>query len=650
MLGEKREPRNEQREKITNVPPAMESFLHPREVSSAWLKPLMKDVKFVAQLESRLQLNERLDAVLSHLSRPDVSLQQAVLEGEVMEKQAADLFTSLSALLEDGSDYERIILYFPFELLPNVTWKPASAELASSAQRFREAYMQAWNDLLFSHDVRANFVDGDVLDVESRKGDVPRVVKAAHLIPKLIENGFLDMEDVFELLETTEDDVLRQSIADTLPVLADEGVLREFMLVRLESINDTHVRDVAAKLSFSSKKEPERMPMEKNLVTAAKIQRKLSSDFAEIDAETYSDVTNNRAVWLRKEAKRKAIESVGDVLGIAMIDDAMGDDVVEQLIADDEDLSGKLAFVEGVRGAIESSAQHDQQRAQELYEKYREALLALWKQDAPEVREALQKTFCRLHGLSLVADEQLHVLGIAVPDLGGSFSENAKGMQKELLEIKGAIASLEKNAELSKLIYPLVLVFGSRVKGYGTGSSDIDLAIFVKPGTAPSEHVKIQAGLRQLFPYEKIGGDVVQFWLKKTDAGLCVDDDTGVHDLYIGQSEWVHELFLSLWEGDAELVNTMRQQLLIPYLAEQEKKIHGRDARRMYIEQLERDLLQYRLMHKGYERFFPTFGGVHAPHADQIDGKSMFWDSGYRQTATRLFARSVFLPKASRSY
>jgi hypothetical protein len=58
---------------------------------------------------------------------------------------------------------------------------------------------------------------------------------------------------------------------------------------------------------------------------------------------------------------------------------------------------------------------------------------------------------------------------------------------------------------------------------------------------------------------------------------------------------------------------------------------------------MERDTLLYRLMHKGYEQFFPRFGGDE-DYANRVDGESMFWDSGYRWLATRLFVNRVFLP------
>ena len=79
----------------------------------------------------------------------------------------------------------------------------------------------------------------------------------------------------------------------------------------------------------------------------------------------------------------------------------------------------------------------------------------------------------------------------------------------------------------------------------------------------------------------------------------------------------------------------------MPYFLETDEVIHGREARELYLEELERDTLQYRLMHKGYERFYPSYGGIHTLHADKIDGDSVF---GTPVIATRQYSylRVVF--------
>ena len=61
------------------------------------------------------------------------------------------------------------------------------------------------------------------------------------------------------------------------------------------------------------------------------------------------------------------------------------------------------------------------------------------------------------------------------------------------------------------------------------------------------------------------------------------------------------------------------------------------------IERLESDLLQYRLLHKGFQRltgqvFFDTSG------YPEMDGDCPFYDDKYRKIATLLYAKYVYVP------
>jgi hypothetical protein len=57
---------------------------------------------------------------------------------------------------------------------------------------------------------------------------------------------------------------------------------------------------------------------------------------------------------------------------------------------------------------------------------------------------------------------------------------------------------------------------------------------------------------------------------------------------------------------------------------------------------MERDTVLYRLLHKGYERYFP----IQSPYAGAtaIDGDSAFYDPRFRRFATELYLGRVFLP------
>jgi len=455
---------------------AVESFFDPVQATKIWPKSI------AAQTAQRKELIERLSDVIDRLPKPDMALETAINQGHVTKEQVAKLYTALSELLESDQDYKRLVLYLPFEFLPK------------APERFRQAYLKTWKRSLSIHDVRANFVDGDIIEEEQQAGNLPRVVKAAHLIPKLIENGFMEVKDILTLMEESDDQLLKESIADTLPVLADLGFLAE----------------------------KEIRPRVKQIQPEPKF------------------ITEKRKAWLEWK-KQKAVQP---------------------------------------------------------------------------------------HQLSIIGDRHL----------AGPFSKNLELME-EMRDIEKMVASVESNPELSKFIYPVAAIFGSRFNGYGEKNADIDIAIFVRPGTSFSNRARLQKLLKETFAHEKIKNDeIIEFWLIKKGDRLQVCD-FAEWDVSLGERYWTHILFGGAWVGSDDAMRGLREKLLIPYMYD------DGEARRLYLEDLEQSTLQYRLMHKGYERFFPPYGGIHTKHSDEIDGKSIFWDSGFRQLATRLFISRVFLPK-----
>ncbi|HCC23100.1 TPA: hypothetical protein DF272_02885 [Candidatus Falkowbacteria bacterium] len=607
---------------IIIVPPVVELFSRPELAKKLWPDNIASNREFQTELVWRRKLNERLDAVISRLPKPGIELEQAVHDGFLDEITVAEMYASLSDLLEDSTDYQRIILYLPFEFLPDVNWKSAEEKLRLEITRFRIAYMTTWNNLLSMLDVRANFVDGDVMDVEKRVNDLPRVVKAAHLIPKLVEKGFLTVGAVFHLLEQCEEETLRKSIEETLPVLADMGFIKSHDVILEPS--DEEAPPVSVKI----------------------IQERLAEQFFAIERDDFGDILEKRIAWLIKDRKRQAIEKTGNGIKNAILSGTL--DLDEAVLFADlgTKVECQLAFIDGVRKAVEASAETDLIRATSLYTNYKEQLLALWKCEFSAVRDALTKAFFRLHSLKIVTDTSLELLGLTVPALSGPFSANLRFLQPEIAEIRKIIkVIIETDAELSSYIYPVFLIYGSRLKGYGDKTSDCDAAIFVRQNTDVRYKETIKELLNTYFAQNKIINEVVMFWLDKDD-----NDALRVHDFddsspLLGESHWTHVLFGAVWVGTESAIHELRNALLVPYFYDNGRILHNRKARKIYIEELERDSVQYRLMHRGFAKFYPRRGGIKTPHASLIDGHSRFWDSGYRLTATRLYASRVFLPQ-----
>jgi len=627
--------------------PVVESFSDTAAAKEAWPEDIATNREFLEQIEERQELNQSLNDVFDRLPRPDMDIETAIAQGHITEEQAEKLYNSLSNLLESGQSYERIALYLPFELLPNKKWPAAGENLQQALSRFQESYMQTWQGLLRIHDVRANFVDGDVLETNKRKEDLPRVVKAAHFIPKLVEKGLMNSKDAIKLIEKSEDEVLRQSIADSLPVLADMGLLSEKDIQGMKKSADQLVKSMARIIESSKKEAAEtKTTGEKESATFSAVKEKLQEEFSQIDSDDYGDATKNRKKWLIQKKKQEAVEFAGDNIGKAIIGQNFDAGETANFLGQDSAPENQQSLIEGIRKAVESVALTDSAKAQELYLQYKDALLAVWQNNDEKSQEVLAKTFRRFAQLGVVGEGQLTELNITVPKLAGPFSENLQLMAEESSELQAMIREADMDPELSKYIYPAGLMFGSKLKGYGEKKSDRDIAVFIKPGTPFDKRPELQAQLKKVFARENAGEEIIEFWLQEKDGALFIKDFQK-DDVELGESSWTHVLFGSTWEGDEKTLQELRQKLLAPYLFETDKKIQKHPARNVYLEEMERDALQYRLMHKGYEKFYPPYGGIHTEHSDEIDGESMFWDSGYRQLATKLYASRVFLPELS---
>lgn len=622
----------------------IETFLDLAYANEVWPKSITASKIFQKQVKQRKELLDRLNSITNRLPRPDISLEAAIKQGYIDEKRVAELYSSLSDILESEPEYSRIILYLPFEFLPAKTWRPAEKALQKASDRFKRSYLIAWEKLLLIHDVRANFVDGDVLEIDRRTGDLPRVVKAAHLIPKLVENGFIEVKDIIRLMEISSDQILRDSIAATLPVLADLGFISEKEISLMERSKDRQISSMARIIAANMNTAIKPPEIASNAIIFSFVREKLDREFFRIDTAEYGDITAKRKNWLQQSGKQKVIDDLADIISKAIIENSIANRSAARFIDQKISIASVQALTEGIRKAIELAAANDFEKARRIYGQYQEILAGLWKNDDAQFKETLLKTFRHLYHLKIINDKQLASLNIVMPELAGPFSNNLELIGQEMRGIKNMIRLIEADSELSQLIYPIVLIFGSRLKGCGAQNSDIDLAVFVRPEASFDDRNKIQELLSKIVPHELVRDKIVDFWLEEKNGAFRVHD-FGIRDPSLGESYRTHALFGAAWIGDKKTMRELFGKLLVSYLYETDKILYGRNARKLYLEDLEKDTLQYRLMHNGYERFFPRFGGIKTMNAGEIDGKSMFYDSGFRQLATKLFISRVFLPK-----
>ena len=166
--------------------------------------------------------------------------------------------------------------------------------------------------------------------------------------------------------------------------------------------------------------------------------------------------------------------------------------------------------------------------------------------------------------------------------LEGPFSGNIPCLSRDIDEFAKVLCRNE-----------VILLGGSKLKGYGGKNSDIDLW-----------------RLSRL----------------QSDVGMAP-----------GSPHAAHVYLNTLWIGKTGMQSEMER--MSAEIAEEYSKLVG-EPRRLSIERLESDLLLYRLLHKGYANFksMKEFG---VP--EEMDGDCPFYDDGYREVATMLFAKYVWL-------
>lgn len=431
--------------------------------------------KLIEQIEFRQRCSRDISNYFAQLPSPTITPTEALTQGLSNAEKINCMYESLSEILKDP-DCGRLALYLPFELLGEKD-EDVSSKIANSMNSFKEDYLNAWGNLLTTHDMRANFVDGDVFEVDARPDDPPRVVKAAHLSPWLIKAGLIEPSDLVYFMDHSKDPILQRSILDTVPVIESMGLLSGADKMYFEYMDET---------------VPKQAPQEPLYVS------------------------EGRKAWLASE------------------------------------------------GAYQKRLFQDDVQFRQLRD--------------------LVKPNVNNNKINQIASEINHALS-------------------------------DPNA--SQMKYPIMLLNGSLIKGYGNDNSDVDTYVF----TDQSQPEALPDGISYYNPYP-----------------IMVEHKSGLAALP-SKEQWAHEVFGSMWIGDKPTIKNMQRHLTRDYINEKDPT-----TRQRCIERVEQDVLQYRLLHKGYARHYPSYK-VRVPGDKNIDGASEFYDPGFRQIATQLYVNKVFLPK-----
>ena len=171
--------------------------------------------------------------------------------------------------------------------------------------------------------------------------------------------------------------------------------------------------------------------------------------------------------------------------------------------------------------------------------------------------------------------------------LEGPFSDNIPTIERQLKEISSQLMPSE-----------IVLVGGSQLKGYGTADSDLDIWTL--------QQLELDPQFRPGSPHA------------------------------------THIYFNTVWLSGKAVADELEQiaNQVTNIYADSVKYDSYPEIRRQAIERLESDLLQYRLLHKGFSRFTGIDEFYIPP---EMDGDCPFYVDEYRRIATMLYAKYVWL-------
>lgn len=614
-------------QQLITVPPAIELLLAISTENSLWPEELQDNPKIIAQAKMRRNLFEKLDKLFKQIPQATTEITQAIDLGKTDPKTVTEIYELLTDFLDADPYHKRLVLYLPLELLPNKTWQPLSNKLVKSINRFVGSYMMCWHELLKVNDVRANFIDGNILESELSPNGQSMVCKAAHLIPKLAQKGLISATEVQDLLNNCQNEILKESIVNTLPFLADMSFIYYGQTDKQKNMKG----EVGENATDWLIKLPDNAEFE-----LKKIEMRAALDLSR-------GIPKPRVAWERQERENVLIEKYADIIVAMLVKGSLITEDTRIFLLSTSDKIPCLAVINGIRKTIELVARDNLKKAKDIFLSHKDNIKHLWLQDVPETRDALTSMFSRLANLGVTdAAYTRKEFGIKLPQLDAPTLNS--DIEAEIRELEPAIKSVATNRQISKLIYPVVLFFGSRLKGYAKRNADLDIAVFVRPGVPKNKHPEIRQMLSRIFSNKKIDGKIVQFWLEKEHDKLKIKDFPDA-DVALADSTWIHLLFAGVWLGEESAIHELYAKLLPRFIYSKGITFEDHDARSIWLDEMEREVLQYRLMHKGYKRLYPEQGGIHDKHADGLDWQSSFWDSGYRRLATKLFITRVFLPQ-----
>lgn len=536
------------------------------------------------------------------------SLWSAAHIGTISEELLMHTYQDITTFLNEYPQYARIILYLPFELLPHFEQATCGKRLHAHAESFVAAYKKALRGLLAEHDTKALFVDGDVPEPELGFGAGPIVSKAAQLIPELFFWNLITESEIEEML-CNQDPTALESLKEVA------AAIKVACATPVTTVSEESQTGAQAHIA----------PM--SIAHVIRLAKREAAQLDEKYAIESSTLTPSRAKWLKEKRLTRFITELAH----------HHRDTIDpkQYLGHDHEIISRI----GIASLANQSEQYLRSALSTPRKKIVALLLTKWATGSSSVRHDLQVFIAHMVARKYLSahEDIVHTILGRVPCFeqfwNGEMPPHAMDVLTELTEATWLI----EDTELGNYLYPITIVYGSHFKGYGMYDSDVDIACIVKPGVPFEKEEYIQGLIRQQFG-DTTTQNTLLFWTKQDSNGIEVIPvfDVPLNPRFVGDMMQAHILLQAHWIGRTQNIQSIQSEIRKRYA-----EMRHAPLRALWIRALEHDVLQYRLLHKGYAYLFPK----QVPEqyvAFETDGS--FWDSGFRRLATLLYLKKVTLP------
>ena len=562
------------------------NYLIPKEIRTN--KNVEKQSAF------RLRLIKLLNDIFELLPKQNtMSIPQFATEGKIDISKVIALYKELYKFLNSDSHNKRLILYLPFELLPESTWNSPSGILNRVVNLFVESYLCNWKMMLEVYDIRANFVDGDILEEEHSAGLSPRVSKSAHLIPVLVQKGLLSVRKVFYLMERSNNYILRNSIADAINVLSDMNLLSQNNFKEMSESGDSLLRNLVVTL----KNHQEKIISRETAENFEQLISKIGEQWNQNENDSKMDKPGklpSRIKWEVQRNREVLINQCADEVLEFLVKNTLEVDKIIWMITVKSFVPYFVIFLVATRKFCEYLAESNLSRAKSIAERLLSRIKPEYMNFDAEIQEYTEITLHHFHNRGIIDRKTVVDFGISPNCLGERITTDDISLIPDVEKINRIVSLIVEKEEFSQFLYPIVILYGSKVKGYGSKFADSDIAFLIKPDISEEKMPMVHKLLSDILTQVDFVAKPLEFWLEKNGLDLRIRDFDSEDDL-LGNSFLTHVLFQSLWIGPTKTIGDIFQKLTPRYL----KPNDSNNSRIIWLEELERNVLQYRLMHKG---------------------------------------------------